>query len=119
MKTLLKQMLTSKGMLSFLLSALFVAAWASCPPPQGSPGPCPTPNTGTFVGYGFWPCCDQTKACPINGTKWARFYKRHTLYDLDPGPDFLLCSANEIDLPTEPDECCGDPLGEPGVPAED
>lgn len=90
-------------------------AWATCNNPIGS---CPPGFELVLMGTSYWPCCDQTRSCPINGEEWARFYRSQTMYQYinDYGNPSICGSGPIRDWATEQDECCGDPIGSVGMP---
>jgi hypothetical protein len=98
--------------LTVVVSTLAAYVWALCDNPVGD---CPPGVNLTWVSMGGWTCCDQTKACPINGTKWARYYRTQGLYRYTDSSGTHYCGSGPITTyPNEQDECCGDPFGAPG-----
>ncbi len=115
------QKVMTRNLMLVSVGTMFCAAWAACPFPNPHNHPaCLMAEEGelppelVFDHIDFWPCCDQTHACPINGTEWARFYKYVKVYRVSPGPPTYCVVPYEYSYVNEDDECCGDPLGEPG-----
>jgi hypothetical protein len=87
-----------------LVCAIVATIYAACPEPAGLP----TCAAGTQMnGAVSWPCCDQTKACPADGTKWARFYREMNAHALN-GIPICVFPSTQKDYGTEKCQCCGD-----------
>src|SRR5215210_3769572 len=83
--------------------ALAATVYAACPEPSGLP----VCRAGVPNSTVNWPCCDQTAACPADGTKWARFIRSANAYSTGAGPYCYFVPTWDGSILS--DSCCGDP----------
>lgn len=98
-----------------VLTSTSVAVYAAC---DSTAPRCPWGAGAISVGTAVWPCCDQTRSCPIDGSKFARFFRSQAAYSyLGVDLQWHGCVDGPItDGGIVNNQCCGDPVVFPPAP---